>query len=121
MGDGNEALVAKLRATMNLPADTPPGKVMAAFESDAIRRAGAVGLSWDATLPQIQAAEKTVAVAAAARKAAAAQMVGHSVPVAASAPVEEWHPALVPIATTRARGNSSKSIDWTAALAGDDE
>ena len=120
MGDDTAAVVARIRATMNLPADTPPSKVLAVYESEAIRRAGAVGLPWDATVPQIVAAERTVAVAAAARKVAAAQMLGHPQPVVASAPGEpELHPALRP--SSPSPGNSSNHIDWAAIEAAGDQ
>lgn len=114
MGEFNAEMLAKLRTALRLPADTPPAKVAAAFETDAIRRAGRVGLPWKASLPEIEKAEIAATAATSARRVAAAQMLGHSSPV-----VEEWHPALQPV--HRVPQNHSMAIDWAAMAAEVDE
>ncbi|PRY24053.1 hypothetical protein [Pseudosporangium ferrugineum] len=109
-----DEVIDKLRAWLDLPADTTPEQVLAAAETSAIRRAAAVGLPTNATFQQIQVAESAVAaaVAAAERKVAAAAAVGHSV----SSDSESWHPALRP-SEGRVPQNGSKSIDYSAILA----
>ena len=108
-----------IRRKWKLPLDTPAAKVWAAVEASAIRRAGAVGLPWNATFAQIEDAERLASAATAARKVAAAGAVGHEIPVAVEEE-EEWHPALRPVSVT-AQLNTSKAIDWTSALRGGDE
>jgi hypothetical protein len=102
-----------MRTKLGLPSGTPDTKVLAAFETEAIRRAGRAGLPWNASYPQIEAAERAQAVSAAARKVATATMLGHQVDPPPA--VEEFHPALVPV-SGRVQQNTSESIDWLTVM-----
>jgi hypothetical protein len=121
MSEQETVVLAKLREALKLPADTSHRQVLAAFETDAVRRASAVGLPSNAPFAQIEAAEAAVATAAAkARRVAAAGAVGHPV---AAVQEEEFHPALRPVINShvgRQTGATSKSIDYAALMAEDE-
>lgn len=117
MPDTSAELMDKLRWKLQLPPDTPAANVLAASNVECTRRAGRVGLPWDATYEQIEVAEQAQVKAAAARRVAAAAMLGH--PVTAQPPAEDVHPALAPV-SGRVPLSTSRCIDWGAALAGDE-